>query len=142
MPPLMGWTAVTGRLDPDAFILFAIVFLWQFPHFLAIAWMYRDDYARAGLEMLTPRDATGAMTARQMLAYGLALVPVSLAPTLVGMAGVAYFVGALVLGLVFLALCVAFAFRATRERARHCLFASLVYLPAIMTLLLIDLSVE
>lgn len=140
MPPLLGWTAVTERLDPGAFILFGIVFLWQFPHFLAIAWMYRDDYARAGLQMLTTRDATGALTARQMIVYGLALVPVSLAPSLVGMAGATYFVGALVLSLVFLALSVGFALRATRERARYCLLTSLVYLPALLSLLMIDLS--
>ncbi len=141
MPPLIGWAAVAGRLEPEAFLLFATVFLWQFPHFLAIAWMYRDDYGRAGLAIITTRDATGAMTARQMLAYGLVLVPVSVAPALAGLAGPIYFAGTLAASVLFLTLSCAFALRATRARARVCLYGSLVYLPVVLTLLMVDLRV-
>ena len=104
LPPVIGWAAATGRLGVEAWALFLIVFLWQFPHFLAIAWIYRDDYARAGYKMLPTVDPRGAITGRQAAGYALALVPAGLLPTVVGLAGPCYFAGALVLGLFYLAL--------------------------------------
>ncbi len=139
LPPLMGWTAVRGSLDAEAWILFLIVFLWQFPHFLAIAWIYREDYARAGLKMLPVVDLKGRVTGRQMVAYSLALLPASLAPTVIGLTGPAYFFGALLLGVAFLAFAVAFAILATQTRARNLMRASLVYLPTLLTLMMLDL---
>ena len=94
LPPVIGWVAATGRLGVEAWALFLIVFLWQFPHFLAIAWIYRDDYLRAGFRMLTAGDPTGAMTGRQAVSYALALVPAGLLPAMVGLAGPIYFAGA------------------------------------------------
>src|SRR5262249_52236736 len=102
MPPLIGWSAVSGEVTAGALTLFAIVFVWQVPHFLAIAWIYRDEYARAQLRMLPVSDPDGRATGRQMILYCLALVPVSLAPVLLESAGVVYVTGAVVLGLGFL----------------------------------------
>ncbi len=99
MPPLIGWAAARGSLGIEAWILYAILFIWQFPHFLAIAWMYREDYARAGLLMLPADDPQGRAAARQILATSLLLLPVSLVPTWLGQLGVIYFIGALALGL-------------------------------------------
>jgi protoheme IX farnesyltransferase len=136
LPPVIGWTAASGRLEAGALILFAILFLWQVPHFLAIGWLYRDDYARAGLPMLPVLDREGSFTGRQALLHSLALVPVSLAPAAAGLAGGAYAGGALLLG-VALTLC---ALRLARARdlvaARGLFLASLVYLPALSLLLL------
>jgi protoheme IX farnesyltransferase len=136
LPPVIGWAAARGRLDAGAFILFAILFLWQIPHFLAIAWLYRDDYARAGLPMLPVLDREGSFTARQAVLHSLALLLVSLAPAAAGLAGGAYAGGALLLG-VALTLC---ALRLARARdlvaARGLFLASLVYLPALSLLLL------
>src|SRR5262245_54849705 len=108
MPPVIGWTAMGGSLGPEVGGLFAILFLWQVPHFLAIAWIYRNDYARAGLRMLPVVDETGAMTARQMLCYSLALIPVSLTPVLLSQAGLFFAAGAVILGLVFVLAALAF----------------------------------
>ncbi len=138
LPPVIGWTSVTGTLDLPAMLIFAVVFLWQVPHFLAIAWMYRDDYARAGLQMLPVVDADGSMTARQMLLYCAALVPVSLVPVLQQQAGWVYGAGALALGLMFLGAVVGFAQAHLRDRARNVLKASLVYLPALLALMLLE----
>lgn len=138
LPPVIGWAAVRGSVDSEIMILFAILFLWQVPHFLAIAWIYREDYRRAGLCMLPVLDPEGNMSARQMMAYCLALIPVSLAPLLVGAAGWYYLTGALVLGIGFLASAVAFARQHSLFRARSVLRASLVYLPALLVLLLLD----
>src|SRR5213075_1393863 len=102
MPPLMGWTAARGEIDVAAWVLFAILFLWQFPHFLAIAWMYREDYGRAGIKMLPVVEPDGRVTGQQIIAYSLMLVPVSLLPSLLGISGKIYLVAALVLGLLFL----------------------------------------
>ncbi len=113
LPPVIGWTAALDELSQGAWVLFGIVFLWQLPHFLAIAWIYREDYARAGFPMLPVIEPDGRSTARQAVVYALALLPVSLAPTLVGMTGPIYFAGALVLTLVFIALSLKFA--ATRS---------------------------
>jgi len=137
LPPVIGWSAVTGRLDAGAVALFLIVFVWQVPHFLAIAWMYRDDYARAGLKMLPVGDPDGRRTAGRMIGYALALVVVSLWPVLIGRAGAVYAAGALAAGLVFVASAWSFSQDATRLRARRVMTASLVYLPVVYGLLLI-----
>lgn len=138
LPPVIGWTAVRGSLDGEALILFAILFLWQVPHFLAIAWIYRDDYGRAGLRMLTVGDRHGRRTSRQMVTYCLALIAVSLMPALLGSAGLLYLGAALLLGLAFLACTLGFARSATDLHARRVLRASLIYLPVILTLLLLS----
>jgi heme o synthase len=138
LPPVIGWTSVTGALDAPALVIFLVVFLWQVPHFLAIAWMYRDDYARAGLQMLPVVDADGTMTSRQMLLYCAALVPVSLMPLMQQKAGWLYGAGALALGVMFLTMAWSFTREQTRERARRVLKASLVYLPALLALMLLE----
>jgi protoheme IX farnesyltransferase len=138
LPPVIGWAAARGGLEPGAFVLFAILFLWQIPHFLAIAWIYRDDYARGGLPMLPVLDPDGRITGRQAVANSFALLVVSLTPTAAGLAGGLYLVGAVVLGIAFSAIAV-WAAAARAPRAVRALFlASLVYLPAICALLLID----
>jgi protoheme IX farnesyltransferase len=138
LPPVIGWAAMRGTLGPEALTLFLILFVWQVPHFLAIAWIYRDDYARAGLRMLPVVDRRGRETAVQMVSYCLALVPVSLAPVVFGQAGAVYLAGAVLLGAYFLAGALGF-FRAHSVRqARRVLRASLVYLPALLALLLLE----
>jgi heme o synthase len=138
LPPVIGWTAVAGTLDREIVALFLIVFLWQIPHFLAIAWIYREDYARAGLRMLPVVDAEGAMTGLQMLSYCLALVPVSLLPVLFRQAGPVYGAGALLLGIGFTAAAVGFLREKSNANARRVLHASLVYLPLLLALLLFE----
>jgi protoheme IX farnesyltransferase len=138
LPPVIGWTALTGTLDAPAGILFLILFIWQVPHFLAIAWMYRDDYARASLKMLPVVDADGAATARQMLVYAVALVPVSLLPLLYGDGSVMYGLGAVAVGLYFLKSIWMFGVKPTHAQARKVLHASLVYLPAVYALMLVE----
>lgn len=137
-PPVMGWTAVTGRLELGAWLLFALLFLWQLPHFLAIAWMYRDDYRAAGMPVLTLGDPDGARTGRQALLYAAALLPVSLTPAAVGISGRIYLVGALVAGLVFLGFAFRFARRVSKPTARQLLLASVVYLPAVLGAMVVD----
>jgi protoheme IX farnesyltransferase len=136
LPPMIGWAAATGTLSVEAWVLFAIVFLWQMPHFLAIAWLCREDYARASLPMLPVVEPDGRSTAHQVVLYASVLVPVSLAPTLVGLAGRLYFGGALVLGLIFLALGIEFARRRTNDTARRLFLGSISYLPLIWGLML------
>jgi protoheme IX farnesyltransferase len=138
LPPVMGWTAVRDNLDPGAWALFGILFLWQLPHFLSIAWLYRDDYARGGFPMLSVADTGGHRTARQAVLYGAALVPVSLLPSVLGLTGAAYFIGALGLSLAFLGCCAAFAAARSQARARRLLLASVLYLPAVLLVMLID----
>jgi protoheme IX farnesyltransferase len=138
LPPVIGWAAATGRLGAEAWAMFLIVFLWQFPHFLAIAWLYRDDYARGGHRMLPLADPSGAMTGRQAAGYALALVPGGLLPAAVGLAGPYYFLGALALGLFYLAAALRFWARADEAAARRLLRASFVYLPAALLLLLLN----
>src|SRR5262249_6840210 len=128
----------TGTIDREIAALFLIMFLWQVPHFLAIAWMYREDYARAGLQMLPVVDAQGTMTGRQMLSYCLALIPVSLLPALFQQTGPVYGLGAMLLGLGFAGTWCGFAQKKTRTRARRVLQASLIYLPLLFALLLIE----
>lgn len=136
LPPVIGWAAATGRLGPEAAALFLIMFLWQFPHFLAIAWIYREDYARGGHKMLPNVDPLGAITGRQAASYALSLVPVGLLPYAVGLAGTGYFFGALVLGLFYLAAASRFWFHVCDATAKRLLRASFVYLLAILLLLL------
>lgn len=138
LPPVIGWAAARGALEPGAFVLFAILFLWQIPHFLAIAWIYRDDYARGGLPMLPVLDPDGRITGRQAVANTLALLVVSLTPTAAGLAGSLYLAGAIVLGLAFSAVAVWAAALRTPRAARALFLASLVYLPALCALLLAD----
>ncbi len=138
IPPVMGWVAATGALGWGAAVLFSILFLWQLPHFLSIAWMYRDDYARGGLQMLPNHDVEGRRTGRVAASYGLALVPVSLAPAPLGLAGDLYFAGAIVLGVAFFGFAAGLALRRDRTRARRLLLASVTYLPALLALLVID----
>ena len=136
LPPMNGWAAATGSLSVGAWVLFAIVFLWQMPHFLAIAWLCRDDYARAGLPMLPVVEPDGRSTSHQVVLYASVLVPVSLLPTLVGLAGQVYFAGAAVLGVAFLALALHFARRRHTASARWLFLGSISYLPLLMGLLL------
>ncbi len=138
LPPVIGWAAATGQLSIEAWSLFLIVFLWQFPHFLAIAWIYRDDYRRGGHKMLPLFDPAGAMTGRQASGYALALIPAGLLPALIGLAGPYYFVGALALGLFYLTYAVLFWAEVGDSSARRLLRASFLYLPAILVLLLLN----
>jgi protoheme IX farnesyltransferase len=138
MPPLMGYAASNGALTAEAWTLFAILFVWQFPHFLAIAWMYREDYARAGIRMLPVVEPDGMSTARQIVLYASTLIPLSLLPVLLGMSGKIYLAGALLLGMWFLYTGVRVAFDRTNVRARQVLLASVIYLPMIYGLMVLD----
>ena len=146
MPPLLGWTAARGKVEIEAVVLFTIVFVWQFPHFQAIAWLYREDYAAGGIKMLPVVDQGGHRVVRQMLAYSSVLIPVSLLPAGLYMAGNVYLVGALVLGVIFLW----FNFRlaltklpttapASKKFARQLLQASVIYLPLLFALMMINM---
>ncbi|MEO6214056.1 MAG: heme o synthase [Vicinamibacterales bacterium] len=136
LPPVIGWAAATNSLSRGGWILFGILFLWQLPHFLAIAWIYREDYARAGFLMLPVIEPDGRSTARQTVLYAAALLPMSLAPTLVGMATPTYFVGALVLTLLFLGLAIRFAMTRHTADARRLFFGSITYLPLLWVLMI------
>jgi heme o synthase len=145
MPPLLGWTAIRGKLELEAVFLFLIVFFWQFPHFQAIAWMYRDDYEAAGIKMLPVVDHAGHSVIRQMLAYCSTLISVSLVPALLGMTGTVYMVGALVLGLAFLWFVLRLARTKlpttspdSRKFARQLLQASVLYLPLLFALMMLN----
>jgi protoheme IX farnesyltransferase len=138
MPVVLGWLAAGRNLDSSAFTLFAIQFLWQFPHFLAIAWIYREDYARAGLKMLPTRHEIPRVTGMLALAYAVALVPVSLLPTWFDLAGRLYLVGALGLSLWYVWSALQFALAEDRDSARSLLRTSLVYLPVLLALLVWD----
>jgi heme o synthase len=138
MPPMIGFAAASGHLTAEAWVLFAILFLWQFPHFYAIAWMYREDYARAGIRMLPVVEPDGQRTANQIVLYGMLLVPVSLIPGFLGMSGKIYIFGAFALGLWFLYSGVRVAVDRTILRARSVLMASVIYLPLLYGLMLLD----
>ncbi len=138
MPPVIGYAAVTGSVDGPGLALFALVFVWQVPHFLAIAWMYREDYSDGGLCMLPVMDPDGGLTSRQMILYCLALIPVSLMPALVSRAGLVYVLSAALLGAWFLLSCVRFGAAPGDARARAVLRASLVYLPLVLMALVLD----
>ena len=138
LPPVAGWAAARDDLGLGAWVLFGILFLWQLPHTLAIAQLYRDDYARAGVRLLPVIDAQGRSTERQILSGTLALLAVSLLPTLIGLAGGVYFTGALVLGAAFVAMGAQQALAPSLSRARRVLLASLLYLPLLLALLAFD----
>lgn len=147
MPGLLGWTAARGKLEYEALVLFAIVFFWQFPHFHSIALLYRDDYARAGIRMLPVVEADGRSTARQILMYGAALLPTTLAPTMLGMAGLPYFIGAAVLGLCLFYFCARIwseclppSTPRSKVLARTLLKASVTYLPLLFGLMMLNSS--
>lgn len=132
LPPLLGWTAATGHTGLGGWILFLILWFWQMPHFLAIAWLYRDQYAAAGFKMLSTRDPDGWSTAWQALIYSVALLGVSLLPGLLGMASPYYFFAALALGAAMIHLSVAFLRNRENTAARHLFFASIIYLPLLL----------
>ena len=136
LPPVIGWAAATNTLSREAWILFGILFLWQLPHFLAIAWMYKDDYARAGFPMLAVIEPDGRSTVRQSVVYATALLPLSLAPTLVGMTTTWYFVAALVLTLAFVGLTLRFAQTRAVADAKRVFFGSILYLPVLWILMI------
>lgn len=132
LPPMGGWTAVRNEIGVEAWILFAILFLWQLPHFLAIAWIYRDDYARGGFRMLTVIDPEGSSAGRQIIANCIALLSVSLLPTLIGLTGIVYFVTALLLGLAFLSAGIGVIVSRNAAAAQRLMRASLIYLPVLL----------
>ena len=138
IPPLIGWAAARGDISVVACILYLMLFLWQFPHFLAIAWMYREDYARGGIAMWPVIEPDGKTTGRQIVIYSAALIPISLIPSLVGFSGALYLCGALILGLAYLHFSVSVAKVKSTLQARRLLQASVVYLPLVYVLLLVD----
>jgi heme o synthase len=138
LPPVIGWAAATGRIDVAALTLFGIVFFWQIPHFLAIAWLYREDYARAGLPLLPVIEPDGRSTGRQALIYAVLLVPVSVSPAATGLAGTGYVAVAVVLGAALVALSVTFARERSTTAARRLFLASIAYLPLLWAVLVVD----
>jgi len=142
LPPVMGWTAARNEISGDAWILFGILFFWQIPHFLSLAWMYRKDYERAGYRLLTVVDTEGKRTGRQVLFHTVVLIPVSilLAPT--GLLGLGYVIGAFLLGLIYLGFALWFSLARTNESARALFFLSLLYLPALMLVMVLDTIVR
>ena len=145
MPGVLGWTAARGRLEWGALVMFAIVFFWQFPHFFSIAWLYREDYEGGGIRMLPVVEPDGRSTARQILAYSVALIPVSLTPTLLHMSGRLYFAGALVMGIALLyfgyrlaTLRAPLATGRSKQHARHLLQATVFYLPLLFALMMLN----
>jgi protoheme IX farnesyltransferase len=134
LPPVLGWSAVANDLGPGAYALFALMFLWQLPHFLSIAWLYRDDYARGGMHMLPEHDPAGAITSRQVCVHAVALCVASLLPFAFGLAGPVYLVGAVLLGIYFLVPSFRFLRDHSDAAARRVLVASLVYLPGVLCL--------
>ncbi len=138
IPPMMGWTAACGRLGPGAWILGAILFFWQVPHFLSLAWAYRDDYARGGFRILPVLDRSGQVTGQVIVLYSLTLVPLGLAATLAGISGGVYAVGSLLLGGVLVALAVRLYQRCRIADARRLFLASVMYLAALLGLMVFD----
>ena len=138
IPPLIGFAGAANKLTPEAWVLAAILFLWQFPHFYAIAWMYREDYSRAGIKMLPVVEPDGESTARQIMIYSVVLIPISLLPKWMGMTGTIYLVGALTLGLWFLYSGIRVSLDRTKLRARKVLLTSVVYLPVLYALMVLD----
>ena len=138
LPPLIGWAASHGNLSWGGLALFLIVFFWQIPHFMAIAWMYRDDYGAAGFPMLPVIDPAGHRAGRQAVGYAAALLPTSLVPTIVNLSGNVYGVLAAVLGVALLVLSIRFARTRTNATARDLFIASLVYLPLIWIVMIVD----
>jgi protoheme IX farnesyltransferase len=138
VPPLIGWAAARNSLGPGAWVLFAILFLWQFPHFHAISWMYREDYARAGIRMLPTVDPEGQKTFGQILFCAAALIPVSLLAAVTGLAGVRYFFLAVVLGLMLVEVCLWASAQRTNVRAKWLMHATVLHLPLLLGLMLLD----
>ena len=145
MPPLLGWTAIRGRIDLEGLILFAIVFFWQFPHFYSIAWLYREDYQRAHIRMLPVVEATGKATSREIVLYSIALLPASFVPTFLRMSGLIYLAGALIMGAIFLWFGIRLAaFKQplssghSKRRARQLLLATVFYLPLLFALMMLN----
>ena len=138
IPPMIGWTAATGKLDAGAWLLFAILFVWQFPHFHAISWMYREDYARAGILMLPVVDKDGTRTFRQIVLYASTLVAVSLLPAIMGFAGVLYFFGALVTCTGLVQVCLWAASAKTNTRAKWLMHATVLHIPILLGLMMYD----
>lgn len=137
-PALIGWTAATGRIQLGGIVLFGIAFLWQLPHVLALAWLLREDYARVGFFLTPPTDPSGQRIGRHMVYHSVSLLALSIFPTLIGMTGRWYLGGALALGALMLGLSIAAASEMSRRRARRVFLYSLLYQPALMTLLLVD----
>ena len=142
MPPLIGYAAAAGLLNLEAWLLFAILFVWQFPHFYAIAWMYREDYERAGIRMLPVVEPDGASTAHRIFWISLALVPLSLMPSLFGLTGPLYLVGAQLAGFGFAWFCSQVLENRSKQRARNVLLASVIYLPVLYVFLVADRAVS
>lgn len=138
MPPLMGWTSATNEITLGAWFLFALLFLWQFPHFLAIAWMYKEQYAKAGIKMLPVVEKDGKITAQQIVIFTIMLVPISLAPFFLGISGVIYLIGAIILGIWFLIVSIQTARAKSVEKARKLLLVSVLYLPLIFALMVFN----
>jgi protoheme IX farnesyltransferase len=138
LPPMIGWVAARNELTPEAWALFAIVFVWQIPHFMAIAWLYRDDFSRAGFPLLPVIEPDGRSTARQAVLFAVLLVPISLTPYFLGLSGLAYALGAVIGGLLLLWLAGSFAADRTNERARRLFLGSIVYLPLLWVMLIAD----
>jgi protoheme IX farnesyltransferase len=138
LPPVIGWAAASGQLSVDAWVLFAIMFLWQIPHTLAIAFLYKEDFAKAGIQFLPVIEPDGESTYRQILIHCSALLAVSLLPTLIGLAGPIYFIAAFLLGVVFLASGVSLVMAPTGAGARRLLFVSLIYLPVLLLVMALD----
>jgi protoheme IX farnesyltransferase len=138
IPPMIGWVAATGSLDRGAWLLFAILFFWQFPHFHAISWMYREDYARAGILMLPVVDREGSRTFRQIIFAAAALVGISLLPAIAGLAGVLYFFGALVTSLAMVQVCLWAASAKTNVRAKWLMHATVLHIPVLLGLMIYD----
>ena len=138
IPPMIGWVAATGSLDRGAWLLFGILFLWQFPHFYAISWMYREDYARAGIMMLPVVDREGTRTFRQIILYAAALVGVSLLPAVLGLAGIVYFFGALVVCTGLVQVCLWAATNKTNVRAKWLMHATVLHIPVLLGLMAYD----
>ncbi len=138
LPVLAGWTAAHGSISAGGLALFAVLFLWQMPHFYALAWMYRDDYRRAGFRLLTVDDANGDRTVRHILGFTLALVAASALPTLLGVTGTAYLIGAIVLGAGFYWVARVFARQRTDRNALRLFLGSVMYLPALLILMVAD----
>jgi protoheme IX farnesyltransferase len=136
MPPLIGWAAASGKLNFEAWVLYAMLFLWQFPHFMAIAWMYREDYSRAGYLVLPRGEQSGRVMSWQAVVASLTLIPVSLIPTGIGGAGLVYFVGACLLSSGFFYYSTRLAFRRSNVAARQLLKASIAYLPLVFFLMI------
>ncbi|MEM9399570.1 MAG: heme o synthase [Verrucomicrobiota bacterium] len=138
LPPVIGWTAARGTWDTGAWILFGVLFFWQMPHFLSIAWLYREDYKQAGFRMLSNDDTSGKVTSRHAMVYCIALLFVSLLPMFTGMSGTIYLIGAFIFGLAFLSYCLRFMIQRTEPRAKALFLASVLYLPCLLALMILN----